>query len=87
MGGGFLLFSFLFLLLLSEYLCFISELILGRRAQRGAVGVFENLAPKSDKWRIIGWLSTLSPFLILSYYCVVAGWGLNYVFMSLCHFL
>ena len=32
---------------------------------------------------MVGWIGFLADFLILSYYSVVSGWGLNYVLMSL----
>jgi NSS family neurotransmitter:Na+ symporter len=34
----------------------------------------------------VGWLGVISSFLIMSFYSVLAGWGLNYVFMSLSQF-
>ncbi len=84
-GGLFVLFYLLFTLFLGIPL-FIGELILGRRAQRGAVGIFATLSGESSSWRAVGWLAVVSSFLILSYYCVVAGWGLNYLMMSLNQF-
>ncbi len=62
----------------------IAELLLGRRAQRGAVGIFATLG--SNNWKIVGWLAVLAPLLMLSYYHVVAGWGINYIFLSLTQF-
>jgi neurotransmitter:Na+ symporter, NSS family len=65
---------------------FIAELILGRKAQRGAVGIFASLADNSVLWKGVGWLGVASSFLIMSFYSVLAGWGLNYVLMSLNQF-
>lgn len=65
---------------------FVAELVLGRRAQRGAVGIFATLAHNSTLWKSVGWLGVASSFLIMSYYSILAGWGLNYVFMSLNEF-
>lgn len=84
-GGLFVLFYFIFIILIGIPL-FIGELILGRRAQRGVVGIFAALAPNRRNWRFAGWLAVASPLLILAYYTVVAGWGLNYIFLSLDQF-
>ncbi|MCC5831552.1 MAG: sodium-dependent transporter [Chlamydiales bacterium] len=82
-GGGIFLFFYLLFTLFLGIPLFIGELLLGRRAQRGAVGVFAQLSGESSAWRTVGWLGVASSFLILSYYCVVAGWGLNYLMLSL----
>ncbi len=85
-GGGLFVILFLIFTAFIGTPVFIAELVLGRKAQKGAVGVFQKLAPKTEGWKLAGWLSVSVSFLILSYYCVVAGWGLNYVFMSLNQF-
>ncbi len=84
-GGIFVLIYFFFTIFLGIPL-FIGELVLGRHAQRGAVGIFASLSGETSPWKIIGWLGVASSLLILSYYCVVAGWGLNYFMMSLNNF-
>jgi len=85
-GGGLFVFFYLIFTLVFGIPLFIGELILGRRAQRGAVGIFAELSGESSPWKVAGWLGVSSSFLILSYYCVVAGWGLNYLMMSLNQF-
>lgn len=65
---------------------FIAELILGRKAQRGAVGIFDSLTNHSVFWKGAGWLGVMTSFILLSFYSVLAGWGLSYVFMSLNEF-
>lgn len=85
-GGGLFVFFYLVFTLLIGIPLFIGELILGRRAQRGAVGIFAELSGESTPWKAAGWLGVLSSFLILSYDCVVAGWGLNYLMLSLNQF-
>jgi neurotransmitter:Na+ symporter, NSS family len=84
-GGLFVLFYLLFVIFLGIPV-FIAELLLGRRAQRGVVGIFAALAPSRPNWRMAGWIGVASPILILSYYTVVSGWGLNYVLLSLDQF-
>lgn len=84
-GGLFVLIYLLFLLLIGTPL-FVGELILGRKAQRGAVGIFAEFSGEMSGWKSIGWLSVISALLILSFYIVVSGWGLNYLLLSLNHF-
>jgi neurotransmitter:Na+ symporter, NSS family len=81
-GGLFVLFFFLFIFLIGIPV-FMAELMLGRKAQRGAVGIFSALSNDSTVWKGAGWLGVISSFLIMSFYGVVAGWGMNYILMSL----
>ena len=39
-------------------------------------------ASASKNWKLVGWLGVIAGFLILSYYAVIAGWALNYVWIS-----
>lgn len=82
-GGAFFLLSYVMCTLLIGIPVFIAELILGRKTQRAAIGVFSILAPKRPFWKISGWLGVISSFIIMSFYSVIAGWGLSYVIMSL----
>lgn len=85
-GGGLFVLIYIVCTFLVGVPVFIAELILGRRAQRGAVGIFSKLANNSPVWKTAGWFGVASSFLIMSYYSVIAGWGLNYIFMSLNQF-
>lgn len=85
-GGGLFVLLFLLFTVLLGFPLFIAELLIGRKAQRGVVGAFSVLAPGKEQWRMVGWLGATASFLILAYYCVVAGWGLNYALMSINQF-
>jgi neurotransmitter:Na+ symporter, NSS family len=85
-GGGIFVLIYIFCTFFIGIPVFIAELVLGRKAQRGAVGVFATLANNSTAWKFAGWLGVASSFLIMSFYSILAGWGLNYVFMSLTQF-
>ncbi len=37
-------------------------------------------AKASPYWRFVGWLGVVAGFLILSYYSVIAGWAMSYIF-------
>ncbi len=82
-GGGLFVLIYLLFIFLIGIPVFIAELILGRKGQRGAVGIFASLTNDSTLWKSVGWLGVASSFLIMSFYSVVAGWGMNYVLMSL----
>lgn len=85
-GGGLFVIIYIVCTLFIGIPLFMGELIIGRKAQRAAVGSFAELSSPGSNWRAVGWLGVLSSFLILSYYSVVSGWGLNYVFLSLVQF-
>lgn len=76
-GGGaafvvvYLLFCFI--------LCFpvmVTEIAIGRKTQKNAVGAFTDLGFKS--WNIVGKFGIVAGILILSFYNVVAGWAFGY---------
>lgn len=85
-GGGLFVLIYIFCTFFIGIPIFMAELILGRKAQRGAVGIFATLSNNSTFWKSVGWLGVISSFLIMSFYSVLAGWGMNYVFMSLNEF-
>lgn len=85
-GGGVFVLIYILCTFLVGVPVFISELILGRKAQRGAVGIFDVLKPEKPFWRLAGWLGVITAFVVMSYYSVIAGFGMNYTFMSLNQF-
>ncbi len=60
----------------------LAELIVGRRTQRNPVGAFKELAPHS-MWVVVGGLGVLTGIIILSFYSVIAGWTLSYIFKTI----
>lgn len=85
-GGGLFVLIYIFCTFFIGIPVFMAELILGRKAQRGAVGIFESLSHGSTGWKGIGWLGVIASFVLMSFYSVLAGWGLSYVFMCLNEF-
>lgn len=85
-GGGLFIIFYVICTLFIGVPVFIAELIIGRHAQRGAVGTFIALGGTQGFWKIAGWFGVIASFLIMSFYSVVAGWGLNYTLMSLNQF-
>lgn len=85
-GGGWFVLIYLSFLFLLGFPIFVAELVLGRASQKGAVGTFAKLAPTSPAWKSLGWLFVVTSIIMLSYYSLVSGWSLNYMFMSLSQF-
>ena len=61
--------------------CFICESLIGRRASNGAYGAFTKLAPGTP-WKWFGAVCVLACFILVSYYCVVGGWSLDFLLRS-----
>jgi NSS family neurotransmitter:Na+ symporter len=81
-GGAAFLFVYLAFIIAIGLPVMMSEFIIGRKAKKNAFGSFKKLAPKTP-WYITGFLGVGAAYLILSFYCVVAGWSMNYVVESL----
>jgi NSS family neurotransmitter:Na+ symporter len=82
-GGGAFVLVYLVAILCCGLPILIAEFLIGRHSQKDVVGAFRELTPKSKFWKSIGWLNLTAAFIILSYYGVVAGWTLDYLFKSL----
>ena len=79
-GAAFVLVYLLFVILICIPIM-NSELLVGRKSQKNAVGAFKVLAPGSP-WFIVGVMGVLAGFIILSYYSVIAGWAVAFIFKS-----
>ena len=63
----------------------ISEVMLGRKGRASPINTMGTLAKQasaSGRWGFVGWMGVLAGVLILSYYAVIAGWALNYVWLT-----
>lgn len=56
----------------------ITEFALGRKTQSNVVETFRKLEPNKP-WYITGILSVVTPFIILSFYSMIAGWVFAYI--------
>lgn len=81
-GGGAFVLIYLLCILLIGLPVLLAELAIGRRAERNPVGAFKALAPKTA-WPLVGTLGVVTGFGILSFYSVVAGWTVGYLFKAL----
>ncbi|MDH5435140.1 MAG: sodium-dependent transporter [Gammaproteobacteria bacterium] len=63
----------------------MAEVMLGRRGRQSPINTIRILAAESKKnpaWQLLGWSGMLAGFIIISYYSVIAGWALAYVFRA-----
>ena len=81
-GGAAFILLYIAASLLVALPIFFAESVIGRRSRSNAYGALQKLAPGTG-WRWAGILTILSPLLILSYYSVVGGWSVQYLFKSL----
>jgi NSS family neurotransmitter:Na+ symporter len=61
----------------------IAEVMLGRRGRQSPINTMRYLAQQERQhpaWQLLGWMGIVAGFVILSFYSVVAGWTLAYVF-------
>ena len=56
----------------------LSEFSIGRSTRRNPMRAFNKLAPGS-KWKLVGYMGILTAFVILSFYCVIAGWAFEFL--------
>ncbi|HEY9149264.1 MAG TPA: sodium-dependent transporter [Gammaproteobacteria bacterium] len=84
-GGGAFVLVYLLCILLIGTPIMMAEVMLGRRGRQSPINTMATLAREagaSPYWRWIGWMGVVAGFLILSYYSVIAGWALAYVFRA-----
>jgi NSS family neurotransmitter:Na+ symporter len=84
-GGGAFVLIYLGCILIIGIPIMISEIILGRRAGNSPINAMRSVALESNRsssWQIVGWSGIFAGILILSFYSVIAGICLNYIFIS-----
>jgi len=80
-GGAAFLLLYIGCILILGIPVMITEFFIGRHTHRNAAGAFKAMAP-GTKWKLIGYNGVLAAFLILGFYCVIAGYTLEYIFQS-----
>ena len=84
-GGGAFVLIYLACILLIGLPIMMSEVMLGRRGRQSPINTMATLAEEigvSRYWKLLGWGGLLAGFFILSFYSVIAGWTLAYVFRA-----
>lgn len=81
-GGAVFIMIYVLCVLLLGIPCMVSEFIIGRHGQANTARSFRKMSGGSP-WMLIGYMGVLTGFLISSYYAVVSGWCLEYMWASL----
>ncbi|MFP4083535.1 MAG: sodium-dependent transporter, partial [Desulfonatronovibrio sp.] len=84
-GGAAFVLIYLLAIIVIGYPLIMTEVSIGRKTQRNPVGAFWALAPNTPWW-IVGGMAVTAGFVILSFYSIVAGWSLAYIFKSISGF-
>ena len=77
-GGGAFIVAYVVCGLFIALPCFVCESLIGRRARSGVYGAFQKLAPGTG-WKLMGFVTVITCFILVSYYCVVGGWSLDFL--------
>jgi neurotransmitter:Na+ symporter, NSS family len=84
-GGGAFVLVYLLCILLIGLPIMMAEILLGRRGRQSPINTMLTVAREeglSRGWGLMGWIGVVAGFLILSFYSVIAGWALAYVFKA-----
>ncbi|MCC8089716.1 MAG: sodium-dependent transporter [Rikenellaceae bacterium] len=77
-GGAAFIIIYLICTILIGIPLLLTEFSIGRYTKRNVFGAFRVLKPHSH-WYFIGILGIATAFVILSFYCVVAGWTMSFL--------
>ena len=79
-GGAVFLLVYLLLILTICFVPLFAELAFGKITKKECIGAFESVNPK---FKILGFLNPLTGVLVSSFYFIVGGWIIDYIFISL----
>ena len=79
-GGFTFLIVYLLLAIFVGMIIMVSELAIGRKTKLSPLDAYPKI---TKKFAWIGWLATIAPFLIMSFYTVLGGYCLQYVALNL----
>jgi NSS family neurotransmitter:Na+ symporter len=84
-GGGAFVLVYLAAVLVIALPILIAEIAVGRWGRQSPPNAMSNVATdqgRSALWSLVGWLGILAAYLIATYYAVIAGWTVAYIFKS-----
>jgi len=84
-GGGAFVLVYLLCVLIIGIPIMIAEITLGRRGRQSPMNTMYTLAIESGHsplWKLLGFMGVFAGFIILSYYSVIAGWAIYYMFLA-----
>ena len=82
-GGGAFVLVYLGCIFLIGVPIMTAEILLGRAGRQSPINAMRDLVSHSNAsplWQVIGWMGALAGFMILSFYAVIAGWAMSYLF-------
>lgn len=80
-GGGAFFFIFVLFTIFLGLPLLIAEFVIGRKTQKNAIEAYQELAPKTS-WHWIGYLGMVTCFILLSFYSVIGGWIISYIWKT-----
>ncbi|MFT5132581.1 MAG: NSS family neurotransmitter:Na+ symporter, partial [Gammaproteobacteria bacterium] len=81
-GGGAFVIIYVLCIFLITVPIHMSELLIGRRGKKSPIASLTSIALEmkvTTAWRYIGWNGMILSIIVLSFYSVIAGWGLAYI--------
>ena len=79
-GGGLFLLTYIALALTFGFALLTTDIAIGRKTRKSPIQAYEDV---SKKWKFLGYLSYVVPALIITYYVVIGGWVLKYLWTYL----
>ncbi len=74
-GGGVFLLIYVIMALTFGFALMISEIAIGRKTRLSPIRAYGAL---NKKFKFLGYLASLVPFIVFPYYCVIGGWVAKY---------
>jgi neurotransmitter:Na+ symporter, NSS family len=84
-GGGAFVLVYLACIAIIGLPIMMAEVMMGRRGRQSPINSMRRLAAeagRSRRWAAVGWFGITAAFLILSFYSVIGGWAVAYVFQA-----
>ena len=79
-GGGAFIFVYLILLFTICIPVLMTEITLGRKCRTNVTRVYDNLG--APRWRWAGFITLLTPIVIMAFYTVVGGWSVKFLIQA-----
>ena len=84
-GGGAFVLVYLLAVFFVAIPILIAEVAVGRWGRQSPPNAMANVASsqgRSKRWSLVGWFGMLAAYLIATYYSVISGWAIVYIFKN-----
>ena len=84
-GGGAFVLVYVICVALIAIPILIGELLIGRLGNKSppiAMATVAEVSGRSRSWAVVGWMGVIVGYLIATFYSVIAGWTLAYIFKA-----